>query len=67
MRLATPIVLALDALEATALSLRELGVVRLADISPVHTKIDTMVPDKVLFFLLISRPHFSTLSPPVGG
>ena len=65
MRLAAPVVLALDTLEPTTLSFGELGIICLPDVGPVHAKIDAVVPDEVFFFLLIRGSEFATF-PPYG-
>lgn len=49
------IIFALNPLEAFALAGGKLGVVRLLDVGPVHTKIHSVVPDEMDLFHEVGR------------
>ena len=62
MILATAIIFALDPLETSSLAARELCIVGVAHVGPVHCQIDTVVPDEALLFLLVGGSELAALS-----
>lgn len=67
MRLAAPVVFTLYTLEAPALPVRKLRIVRGTHVAPVEAEVHPVVPDEVLLFLLVRGTHFASLSCGAGA
>ena len=67
MGIAASVVFALDPLESFALAVRELSIVCVSDLRPLHTEIEAVIPDEEFFFLLIRRAKLAALACPMLG
>ena len=59
---AVPVVLALNASESFAFSVRKLSVVRVGDILPFVSQINPMIPNKIYFFFEVLRSVLTAIS-----